>query len=83
MSPAASAPLDKTRVTLELAPIDAKVLYRGREVPGPPFIFDVANGDRMAVEVLRFGFVTAKVVIDDKKPVVHFGMLRDNRVRMH
>lgn len=83
MSPAASAPLDKTRVTLELAPIDAKVLYRGREVPGPPFVFDVANGDRMAVEVLRFGFVTAKVVIDDKKPVVHFGMLRDNRVRMH
>jgi hypothetical protein len=77
--PAASDPLDSTKVTLDLTPIDARVLYRGREVPGPPYEFDIAKGQHMAVEVLRFGFVTAKVVIDDKKPVVHFGMLREHR----
>ena len=81
--PPASAPFDTTRVTLDLTPIDARVLYRGREVPGPPYEFDIAKDQHMAVEVLRFGFVTAKVVIDDKKPVVHFGMLREHRAKTH
>jgi hypothetical protein len=81
--PAASAPLDTTRVTLDLAPIDAKVNYLGRDVPGPPFEFEIAKGQRIAVEVSRFGFATAKVVLDDKKPVVHFGMLRERRAKNH
>ncbi len=75
--PAASAALDTTRVTLELKPLDAKVYYLGRLQSGPPFAFDVAKGQRIAVEVVRFGFVTAKVVIDDKKPVISFGMLHE------
>jgi hypothetical protein len=66
-----------TRVRLDLKPIDAKVHLRGREIPGPPYEFDIAKGERVAVEVVRFGFVTAKVVLDDKKPVVSFGMLRE------
>ena len=77
-SPSASAPTT-TRVTLELVPIDAKVNYLGRDVTGPPFVFDIEKGHRMAVEVSRLGFATAKVVIDDKKPLVHFGMLREHR----
>ena len=81
-SPSASAPTT-TRVTLELVPIDAKVNYLGRDVPGPPFEFDIAKGQRMAVEVTRLGFATAKVVIDDKKPLVHFGMLREHRSKAH
>ena len=75
--PAPSAPPDTTHVTLDLTPVDAKVNIRGRELPGPPFEFDVANGERIAVEAKRPGFVTAKVVIDGKKPLVHFGMLRE------
>jgi hypothetical protein len=63
-------------VRLELKPVDAKVYIRGRELPGPPYEFDVPKDQKIAVEVVRFGFVTAKVVIDDKKPVVSFGMLR-------
>jgi hypothetical protein len=74
-SPAASAPPDTTRVTLDIKPIDAKVYYLGRAHPGPPFEFDVAKGQRIAVEVVRFGFVTRKVVIDDKKPVITCGMV--------
>jgi hypothetical protein len=78
-APSETVQRDTTRVTLDLSPIDAKVLYLGREVSGPPFVFEVAKGQRMAIEVLRFGFVTAKVVLDDKKPLVHFGMLRERR----
>lgn len=69
-------PPETTRVRLEIKPVDAKVILRGREIPGPPYDFDLAKGQKIAVEVVRFGFVTAKVVIDDKKPVVNFGMLR-------
>jgi|GEM_PF-3529410 len=68
---------ETTRVRLELKPIDAKVYRRGREVPGPPYEFEVAKDEKIAVEVVRFGFVTAKVVIDDQKPVIRFGMLRE------
>ena len=82
-SPTATTLPDTTRVTLDLSPIDAKVLYLGREVPGPPYVFDIAKGQRMAVEALRFGFVTAKVVLDDKKPRVHFGMLRERKAKVH
>jgi hypothetical protein len=82
-APADLTPPGTTRVTLELVPADAKVSYRGREQPGPPFEFDVASGHRMALEVKRSGFVTAKVVIDDKKPVVHFGMLRERKPKAH
>ncbi len=80
-APAASAPGETTRVTLDLSPIDARVLYLGREVPGPPFVFEIGKGQRMAIEVLRFGFATAKVVLDDKKPLVHFGMLREHKAK--
>jgi len=78
VAPAASVALGTTRVTLDLSPIDAKVYIRGREIPGPPFAFDVAKDERLAVEVQRLGFATAKVVLDDKKPSVHFGMLREH-----
>lgn len=79
VAPADASPSAAARVTLELVPADAKVSYRGREQSGPPFQFDVAKGQHMALEVKRSGFVTAKVVIDDKKPVVHFGMLRERK----
>jgi hypothetical protein len=75
--PGASAAPATRRVSLRVRPIDAKVHVRGREVPGPPFEFDIAKGEHLAVEVVRFGFVTAKVVLDDKKPIVTFGMLRE------
>jgi len=68
-----------TRVTLELMPIDAKVSLRGHEVSGPPFQFDIKKGGRLAVEISRAGFVTARVVLDGKKPLVHFGMLREGQ----
>lgn len=77
-APVASAPPGTTHVTLDLTPVDAKVNIRGREVAGPPYEFDIANGERIAVEVKRPGFATAKVVIDGKKPLVHFGMLREH-----
>lgn len=76
-APAASAVQSTTHVALSLKPIDARVYIRGREVPGPPYEFDIAKGEHLAVEVVRFGFVTAKVVLDDKKPFVTFGMLRE------
>lgn len=76
-APVASAAPATTRVLLSLRPLDAKVHLRGHEVPGPPFVFDIAKGEHLAVEVVRFGFVTAKVVLDDKKPIVTFGMLRE------
>jgi len=76
-APIASAAPATTRVSLSLRPLDAKVHLRGHEVPGPPFVFDIAKGEHLAVEVVRFGFVTAKVVLDDKKPIVNFGMLRE------
>jgi hypothetical protein len=77
-SPEASARPETTRVTLDIKPIDAKVYYLGRQQPGPPFEFDVAKGQRIAVEVARFGFVTRKVVIDDKKPVITCGMVPEH-----
>jgi hypothetical protein len=77
-APVASAPAaGTTRVLLEVKPVDAKVYMRGREVPGPPYRFDIGKNQRIAVEVVRFGFVTAKVVLDDKKPVVSYGMLHE------
>ena len=78
---ASSAPPATNRVTLELMPIDAKVFLHGREISGPPFEFDVPPKRRLALEVKRPGFVTAKVVIDGKRPLVHFGMLRDGQRR--
>ena len=79
VEPVASAQAGMTHVTLDLTPIDAKVYYLGKEVRGPPFEFDVPKGHRIAVEALRSGFATAKIVIEDKKPLVHFGMLREHR----
>ena len=76
--PEASARPETTRVKLDIIPIDAKVYYLGRQQPGPPFEFDVAKGQRIAVEVARFGFVTRKVVIDDKKPVITCGMVPEH-----
>lgn len=76
-APVASAVPATKRVVLSLRPLDAKVYVRGHEMPGPPFEFDIAKGEHVAVEVVRFGFVTAKVVLDDKKPSVTFGMLRE------
>jgi hypothetical protein len=79
-SPTEASPHNNaTRVTLELMPIDARVFLRGREIPGPPFSFDVPNGKKLAIEVKRPGYSTAKVVLDGKKPLVHFGMLKEGR----
>lgn len=80
-TPAAVAPIktESTQVTLVLKPIDARVYYLGRPIPGPPYVFDIPKGQRVAIEVHRLGFVTAKVVLDDKKPVVNFGMLLDRK----
>jgi hypothetical protein len=80
-APATSAappmlPPNTTRVTLELTPLDAKVNLRGVAVPGPPYVFDVPNGKHIAVEASRSGFVTRKIVIEDKKPVVSIGLMR-------
>ena len=77
-SSSASVPPDTTRVTLDVKPIDAKVHYLGRLQPGPPFEFDIAKGQRIAVELVRFGFATRRVVIDDKKPVISVGMVPDH-----
>jgi hypothetical protein len=52
-------------------------------VSGPPYEFDIAKGEHLAVEVVRFGFVTAKVVLDDKKPIVTFGMLKERWKKQH
>jgi hypothetical protein len=82
-APVASAALASTRVSLSLRPVDAKVYVRGREVPGPPYEFDIAKGEHVAVEVVRFGYVTARVVLDDKKPTVTFGMLRERWKKQH
>ena len=75
---APAAHVETTKVTLEVRPTDAKVHYLGRDWPGPPFVFELAKGERKAVEVARMGFVTAKVVLEDKKPIVKFGMLRQH-----
>jgi hypothetical protein len=83
IKPAASAVIETTRVTLDLSPIDAKVTLRGRAVSGPPFVFELAKDQRLSVEVTRSGFVTAKVVVDDKQPFIHFGMLRERKPRHH
>lgn len=71
--------VNSTRVTLELMPIDARVYSHGQEIPGPPYAFDVPKGKKLAIEVKRSGYATAKVVIDGKKPLVHFGMLKEGR----
>jgi hypothetical protein len=75
--PDAPAPSNANRVTLELMPIDAKLYSHGHEIPGPPFAVDVPHGKRLALEAKRAGYVTARVVIDGKKPLVHFGMLKE------
>jgi hypothetical protein len=70
-----------TRVTLEVRPPDAKVNQRGVAVPGPPYVFDVPKGKRITVEVARAGFVTRKVVIEDKKPLISLGLVRAPQTR--
>jgi hypothetical protein len=72
----AAAPPKTTRVTLEVLPSDARVIYRGTAHPGPPFEFDVPKDKRLAVEVARSGFVTRKVIIDGKRPLLSIGLLR-------
>jgi len=74
---AAPAPSNSSRVALELMPIDAKLYSHGHEIPGPPFVVDVPYGKRLALEAKRAGYVTARVVIDGKKPLVHFGMRKE------
>jgi len=64
-----------TRVTLDVKPTDAKVILHGVAVIGPPYVFDVPDDKHIAVEVARTGFVTRKVVLDDKKPNVSIGLL--------
>lgn len=78
--PADAAP-GTTRVTLEVKPPDAKVNQRGLAVPGPPYVFDVPKGKRITVEVARAGFVTRKVVIEDKKPLITLGLVRTAQTR--
>lgn len=74
--PVAASPANAVRVTLDVRPTDSKVIYQGRLQPGPPYEFEVTKGKRMALEVVRFGFVTQKVVLDGRKPVVLVGLRR-------
>ncbi|HEY5959779.1 MAG TPA: hypothetical protein VIV60_24665, partial [Polyangiaceae bacterium] len=70
------------RVTLEVKPVDAKVFLRGVAVAGPPYVFDVRKGERITVEVIRFGFVTRKVTITDKRPLLSVGMVRNRSIEL-
>ncbi|HMA95463.1 MAG TPA: hypothetical protein VKP30_22395, partial [Polyangiaceae bacterium] len=72
----ASTPPNIVRVTLDVRPTDAKVIYQGRLQPGPPYEFEVTKGKRMALEVVRFGFATQKVVLDGRKSSVLVGLRR-------
>jgi hypothetical protein len=75
-----AATADSTRVTLEVVPADARVVHQGRLQP-PPYEFDVPKGKKIALELARFGFVTQKVVLDGKKPVVKIGLRRVPNLR--
>lgn len=71
---------NSTRVTLEVVPADARVIQQGRLQP-PPYVFDVPKGKKISLELARFGFVTQKVVLDGKKPLVKIGLRRAPNVR--
>lgn len=62
------------QVTLEVKPVDAKVVYRGERYPGPPYEFVLPEGKRMAVEVARRGYRTRRVVIDGSQPKISIGL---------
>lgn len=66
---------NSTRVALEIVPSDARVIQQGRLQP-PPYVFDVPKGKRLTLELVRFGFVTQKVVLDGKRSVVKIGLRR-------
>lgn len=64
-----------TLVVLDVLPPDAKVAVKGVQQHGPPFVFDIPPGKRVAVEVMRRGFVTRRAVIDGSSPRVTVGLL--------
>lgn len=61
-------------VTLEVAPTDARVVRGGKRHPGPPFEFEIPAGKHVAVEVVRRGFITRRVVLDGSKSTVSVGL---------
>jgi hypothetical protein len=66
-------PPNATRVRLEVYPSDAKVGRRG-VTQKPPYDFDVPKGKRIALEVLKKGYVTRKVTLDGSSTRVVVGL---------
>lgn len=64
-----------TLVVLDVVPPDAKVAVKGVQQHGPPFVFDIPPGKRIAVEVMRRGYVTRRAVLDGSAPRVTVGLL--------
>jgi hypothetical protein len=73
-------PPNATRVRLEVHPPDAKVGRRG-VTQKPPYEFDVPKGKRIALEVLKKGYVTRKVTLDGTSTRVVVGLNRAKATR--
>jgi hypothetical protein len=65
------------RVTIQVLPVDAKVVYRGVKRPGPPYEVDVPIGKKIALEVVRKGFVTRRLVIDGSEAKVSVALVAE------
>jgi hypothetical protein len=72
---------DTVPVTVKLIPPDAKLVFRGSAVEGPPFVIDVPKGKKLSMEASRRGFVTRKITIDSTKDSVTFGLIADKKHR--
>jgi hypothetical protein len=72
---------DTVPVTVKLIPPDAKLVFRGSAVEGPPFVIDVPKGKKLSMEASRKGFVTRKITIDSTKDSVTFGLIADKKHR--
>jgi hypothetical protein len=68
-------------VTVKLIPADAKLVFRGVAVEGPPFVIEVPKGKKLSMEASRRGFVTRKITIDSTKDAVTFGLIADKKHR--
>lgn len=73
---ARSNAIGTTRVRLIVHPPDAKVGRRGYTQKGPPYEFEVPKGKRIALEVVKKGYVTRKVVLDGSAPRVTVGLTK-------
>ncbi len=75
-SEAEEAASDTKRVELIVEPLDTRVGHRGKAVKRP-YVFDLPEGGKVVLELVREGYVTRRVVLDGTEATVRIGMRLD------